>query len=421
MADAVRLPERTEVAIVGGGIAGIAAALALSELGVPCLVLEKGRVAAEQSSRNWGWVRMLGRAEAEIPLMGVSQSLWRRYADEAPGTGFRQAGITYLAETEGDMARHGAWREMARAHQIAPNALTARQAAELAGRDDARLLGGMTLTTDCHAEPRTAVPALAARARALGADIREGVAVRGLLREGGRATGVVTEAGTVRASAVILAGGAWSRTLLENEGLSFPQLGIRSSVLRTTPVARFTEGPIGATSASVRPRADGGMTVAVANHARFDLIPAAFAHLRAFAPVIRERWRMTHLRLGPDWFGPLGRRRWDLGSPSPFEEMRVMDPAPEPAILRRAMEGARGLYPALAGARVAQSWAGVIDVMPDEEPVIGPSPIPGLTICTGFSGHGFGIGPGAGLLAAQMATGRPTCVDPAPFRWGRFA
>ena len=59
--------------------------------------------------------------------------------------------------------------------------------------------------------------------------------------------------------------------------------------------------------------------------------------------------------------------------------------------------------------------------VPDEIPVIGPAPsLPGLVIATGLSGHGFGLGPGVGKLAAQLATGRPTLVDPAPFRYDRF-
>jgi glycine/D-amino acid oxidase-like deaminating enzyme len=60
-------------------------------------------------------------------------------------------------------------------------------------------------------------------------------------------------------------------------------------------------------------------------------------------------------------------------------------------------------------------------VTPDVIPYIGSvDSIPGLTIATGFSGHGFGIGPGAGRLAAQIATGQAPSVDPSPFRVGRF-
>ncbi len=69
-----------------------------------------------------------------------------------------------------------------------------------------------------------------------------------------------------------------------------------------------------------------------------------------------------------------------------------------------------------------QQWAGYIDVTPDVIPYIGPiKSVPGLTVATGFSGHGFGIGPAAGRLAAQLATGESASVDPAPFRHERFS
>ena len=71
--------------------------------------------------------------------------------------------------------------------------------------------------------------------------------------------------------------------------------------------------------------------------------------------------------------------------------------------------------------QIAESWAGLIDVTPDAVPVISDVPsIPGLFIASGFSGHGFGIGPGAGQLMAELVTGKPPLVDPAPYRYQRF-
>ena len=75
------------------------------------------------------------------------------------------------------------------------------------------------------------------------------------------------------------------------------------------------------------------------------------------------------------------------------------------------------MFPAFAGMQVAGSWAGLIDVTPDAVPVIDQvARIPGFFIATGFSGHGFGIGPGAGRLMADMVAGDTPVVDPSPFR-----
>ena len=78
-------------------------------------------------------------------------------------------------------------------------------------------------------------------------------------------------------------------------------------------------------------------------------------------------------------------------------------------------------HPGFKGVRIASKWAGVIDVTPDAVPVIsGIDQIPGLFLSTGFSGHGFGIGPGAGRLMADLVTGKTPMVDPAPFSYTRM-
>jgi glycine/D-amino acid oxidase-like deaminating enzyme len=115
-------------------------------------------------------------------------------------------------------------------------------------------------------------------------------------------------------------------------------------------------------------------------------------------------------------------KTWSFDQPSPFEAVRVLDPAPDEARNAAAVERMKTLFPAAAGIKVVQHWAGLIDVTPDAVPVISPvESLPGLTIATGFSGHGFGIGPAAGRLAADLATGARPIVDPAPFRFSRFS
>ncbi len=77
--------------------------------------------------------------------------------------------------------------------------------------------------------------------------------------------------------------------------------------------------------------------------------------------------------------------------------------------------------PGFAGMQVAESWGGLMDVTPDAVPVIDEvAAMPGFFIATGFSGHGFGIGPGAGRLMADLVAGDTPVVDPAPFRFSRF-
>ena len=128
------------------------------------------------------------------------------------------------------------------------------------------------------------------------------------------------------------------------------------------------------------------------------------------------------LRLGAgfidEWRIP---RRWALDEASPFERVRVLDPEPYAPILEQGRKSATAAFPAFRAMRVAETWGGVIDVTPDELPVISAvDALPGLFLATGFTGHGFGIGPGAGRLMAELVTGEAPVVDPTPFRLSRF-
>jgi glycine/D-amino acid oxidase-like deaminating enzyme len=89
--------------------------------------------------------------------------------------------------------------------------------------------------------------------------------------------------------------------------------------------------------------------------------------------------------------------------------------------LGRALNELRATFPELAEVKIQGSWGGVIDSMPDAVPVISPvAALPGFFLSTGFSGHGFGVGPAAGLAAADMITGSATAVDLKPFRYSRL-
>ena len=237
------------------------------------------------------------------------------------------------------------------------------------------------------------MPAIARAARRAGAVILEGTAVRTLDREGGRVTGVVSERGRLGCKAVVLAGGAWSRVFLQNIGLSLPQLAVRASAQRTSAAPWISESALGAPDVAIRRRQDGGYTVARSGAAGFDIIPAAFQHFGAFFPVLKSRWRILKLRFGKPFFDALGQRHWDADQMSPFEVTRVLDPAPDTALLDDVMRSAKTRFPQLADAQPIERWGGAIDVTPDEIPLLGPiDAIPGLFLATGFSGHGFGIG-----------------------------
>src|SRR6478672_6748994 len=109
-----KLPTQADVVIVGGGIIGASTALFLAQRGVSAVLVEKGHIAGEQSSRNWGWCRKMARDPREIPLVIESLRLWQGMNEAVEAeTGFRTCGIMYLAETPADLARLDVWLEHA--------------------------------------------------------------------------------------------------------------------------------------------------------------------------------------------------------------------------------------------------------------------------------------------------------------------
>jgi glycine/D-amino acid oxidase-like deaminating enzyme len=208
-----------------------------------------------------------------------------------------------------------------------------------------------------------------------------------------------------------------------NMGIDFPQLKILGSVMRTEKLDGPPELAVAGPDFAFRKRRDGGYTLARRNEYEAFVVPDSFGLLPKFlGAAIRQR-KEYRLRLtGRFREEACIARRWALDEASPFETNRVLDPAPNPAIVEESRRNLVRAFPAFAPARIAQSWGGLIDTTPDAVPVIGPvSSVPGFFLMSGFSGHGFGIGPGAGRLMADLVTGAPPVVDPAPFRFERFA
>ncbi|HVZ09933.1 NAD(P)/FAD-dependent oxidoreductase [Rhodopila sp.] len=417
-------PTRTDVVIVGGGIIGACTAFFLAGQGVRVALCEKGEIAAEQSSRNWGWCRQMGRDPGELPLAQEALRLWPQMnALIGAETGFRRAGILYLCRTDKELAKREAWlNEAGRPLGVDSRLLTRVQAARLLPGLAGEWAGGLYTPSDGRAEPGMAAPAIAQAARRLGAAVLTGCAVRGVETSGGRISGVVTEKGAIACDSVVLAGGVWSRLFCKPLGLRMPQLPILSSVMRTDPLAGGPEISTSGFGFGLRKRLDGGYTVASWSGNVAPILPDGIRYLPDFLPALWAQRGGIRPRLGMGFFRELLQRsRWRLDRPSPFERMRVLDPPPHRAILRQARRHLTNAFPVFQSMRVAESWGGMIDVTPDGIPVISAvDTLPGFHIATGFTGHGFGISPAAGQLMAALVTGKAPVVDPAPFRYSRF-
>jgi glycine/D-amino acid oxidase-like deaminating enzyme len=418
------LPARAGVVIVGGGIIGASTALFLAQKGITAVLCEKGHIAGEQSSRNWGWCRKMARDPREIPLIIESLKLWQGMnAMVEAETGFRQSGIAYLCATQAETDAHEAWLEHARPYQLDTRLIGGEEVARLMPGLSRRWAGALHTASDGRAEPGKAAPAIAEAARRHGATIMTACAVRGIETEAGRVVAAVTEKGRIACDAVVLAGGAWSRLFCGNLGLDLPQLKVLGSVMRTAPVAGGPECSASGDGFGYRKRLDGGYTVSSLHSNIVDIVPDSFRLARDFLPLARIKRNDMQLRLGGRFLDEWRlKRRWALDGRSPFERVRVLDPEPSRAMLDKAQASIAAHFPAFKDVAIAERWAGLIDVTPDAVPVISPvAALPGFFVATGFSGHGFGIGPGAGKLMADLVSGDTPLVDPAPFRFERFS
>lgn len=418
------LPAEADVVIIGAGIAGTSAAWHLAKKGHSVALLEKGVVAGEQSSRNWGWCRVQNRDEREIPIMQHSMELWGRLPQElGADMGFRRKGVIWVTKDPKQLATWEAWINMAQKYQVQTRMMTAEEAREKTPGTNEPWIGGVLSPNDGRAEPAMAVPALARGARALGVQIFQNCAVRGLDLQAGRVAGVFTEKGRIRTQRVLLAGGAWASMFCRRHGVDLPQTSAHSTVFTTEPCPQVSPGALATTDFLLTPLLDGGYLVAHKARGRIEITPQGIRYSKQFRKLLRERWGSVTFGIGRSFFQGPGAwaPKWSFDAETPFERMRVADPTPNARIVEPAFREIGEAYPALKGMKLARIWAGWIDSTPDAIPVISGVPaIPGFFLSTGYSGHGFGIGLGAGRLAADLVAGDAPIVDPIAFRYERL-
>lgn len=417
------VPLETEVVIVGGGIIGACTALSLAQKGIPVTLCEKGTIGEEQSSRNWGWVRKMGRDPREIPLMMRSMDIWGDLAGViGADPGFRVQGITYFCDEDKDLEKYEGWMKAVAEFGLDSRFISRGEIGAFAPGATRKFAGGLHTASDGFAEPHVATRLIANGAAKLGAKIVEGCAVRGFEMEGGRLSDVVTEKGRIRCQTVVLAGGIWSSLFARNMGVKMPQLKMLSQVMRTQPVKSDLVGCGSGNGFGFRKRLDGGYNVGMRSAHPVDVVPDSFRYLRDYIPALKNEWRAMKFRIGKRTVQEtMMPGHWSMDRRSPFETHRIMRPVPGNKILDQATINIKEVFPAFKNMVVNERMSAWIDVSPDAIPVISPvDAIPGFYISTGYSGHGFGIATGAGQLMAELITGDTPVVDPTAFRHSRF-
>nr|WP_319516828.1 FAD-binding oxidoreductase [uncultured Cohaesibacter sp.] len=420
------LPEAVDVAIIGAGVVGIFAALYLARAGKKVCVLEKGRISGEQSSRNWGWIRQHERDEAEVPIAMEALRLWKDADAEVDGaTGFVTTPINYLASSQDELKGLEDWMSIAEKYGVNSVRLSSKEVSNIfGGVSNNQWVGGTSTLDDARAEPWEAIPAIAKLAHQEGVTIIENCAARSLEIEAGRVTGLHTEQGLVKCDHVVLAAGAWSLLFARNHGVSFPQLSVSLTAMQTAPMPNFTEHNSADEDFALRRRKDGGYTLAVCDGNDFFIGPDAFRNFFKYIPLMKESWDHTFLsprapKDFPDAWST--KRTWSADQQTPFERCRVLEPQPNMKYVQRAVYAFENRFPGVGSPQIIDAWAGMVDALPDVVPLIDTiEKLPGLVIATGFSGHGFGFGPGAAKIVKDLVLGNKPAHDITRFRFERF-
>ncbi len=373
-------PRVHDVAVIGGGISGVAAAYELAQAGIRVVLLEKGRLASMASGWTLGGVRQSGRHPAELPLARAAVRRWERLAEELDTEiEYRQEGNLRLARTPQEVARIQEMVAQQRALglelDLLPDNAAVRAIAPALSRE--HVLAASYCPTDGHANPLATVQAYARAAERAGAEIRTHTRVDRVAVRGGKVVGVETPAGPIPVDQVVVAAGIYSDRLCRTAGVPLPLEPIHVAVVQSVPLPPLLRPVLGVANADFAGRQEVG------------------GRLRMTAST--GPWTHPDRELAPEDVQP------------PAEAVA--------ALIRRAIH----VLPPVAQAGIARVWGGLLDMTPDGLPVIDRiDPVEGLVVAAGFSGHGFCLGPITGQLVAELVQGRTPSLPLGPFRWDRF-
>lgn len=403
----------SDVVIVGAGVVGLATAYELAKRGVRATVVERRGVAAGQSGRNWGFVRQQGRSPAELPLMVAANRRWQSLSDELGASiGWRQGGNLALAESVVAARRYHHWLAVGRDHGVGSVLVDEDAVQRIVPGLRQPFRAALYAAADGSADPVATTEAYARTAERLGVRLVVGRRVRALASSSRQVTGVVTDEGVIPAGQVVCAAGAWTRRVLRTVGVGMPQSPVRATVCMTKPLPPITESTVWAPRFAFRQRPDGRVVLSDGSEGDVDLTADMVRQARLFLPAFRHNWRQFRLHLGRAVVeDPLANGR----------EERAYEPTPSAARVARSIRRFTAVLPWLRDVAVEKSWAGLIDSTPDALPVLGRvAGQEGLIVASGFSGHGFGLGPIVGEIVADLVQDLEPRFDLHPFRLSRF-
>lgn len=365
-----------DVVIIGGGVMGMSAAYHLVRRGAKVTLLEAEQLFGTGSTAlNAGGFRHQFSTAVNIELSKQSLSMLMRFEEEfEQPVGYNPCGYLFLLNSDEDAAVFRRNMELQHAHGVMTRWLSPTDIADLAPQVNLEgIIGATFYERDGLVDPNAVLQGYVRGASRAGATLRSGVRVTGAKLSAGRIESLQTTAGEVSGGTFLLAAGPWSGAVGKSLGVDVPVVPIRRQIAVTSPIAGLTKRfpfVIDFAQSLYFHYEGGAILTGMSNH----------AEPPGFNTSVDESWRETHVAA--------------------------------------AMER----LPLLADAAIAHEWAGLYEVTPDDQPIIGKLPqLENLYACTGFSGHGLMHGPAAGLaVSEEILDGAAHTVDIAPLRWREF-
>ncbi|WP_413873854.1 NAD(P)/FAD-dependent oxidoreductase [Albidovulum sp.] len=369
-----RLPETYDLIVVGAGIVGLSTAWRAARAGARVLVLDKGPIAYEASSRATGFLSLCGASPLEVPLAEAAESLWDRLDDDLGyPTEWTRKGRLWVAITPEELdeleASHAAYQRNIGGFER----IDGQSCRGMVPALTSAVLGGIYTPRAGHANPQRASQAFAWAFRDLGGEIREYTPVLEILTSGDRIKGVRTPQGDIHADSVVLCAGAHIAPLLAPLGLDFPVAPARLDSMVTAPLPPMFEQALVAHGLAVRQTKRGNLHL---NGGAHEWVEASVANevAKPTTPIVQQ-------------------------------------------IVRRLLD----LFPSLGQAQLLRSWAGVIDATPDLVTLVHAFDTPKGLVAASSAGHGFGMSPSLGLALAELALDGRTNLPVASLGLARFA
>jgi sarcosine oxidase subunit beta len=370
------LPAHAGVVVIGGGVIGLSTAYHLAAAGVRDVVLlEQDELGSGSTCKAAGGVRAQFSDSVNIELGRRSLRAFESFKDDfGQEIDLHQVGYLFLLDDPGDVAAFEANVALQNQLGVETRMIDVAEAKRLSPLIETEgLLAAAWNPDDGHCTPESVVLGYAGAARRAGASLLPGVIVTGIERDHDQIRGVVTDRGTIRTEAVVCAAGAWSAQVGAMAGLELPVEPVRRQIITTGPT----------------PDLPGEIPFTI------DFSTSLYFHREGPGLLVgmSDRDETPGFKLSRDdtWLPRLGE-----------------------AVERRA--------PGIDHYGIASGWAGLYEMTPDHNAIVGESrDLSRFLYATGFSGHGFLMGPAVGEVMRDLYLGRPPVVDVASLSLDRFA